>query len=1254
MKMELRQKIQNSINDFKNVNLFEAGINLFQTLGYNTQRQSRLDNRTFEGFYNDFIDGNDNIPDVEKFKQKALTSDWQSIEMLFQLTESEMSSQGTLFDTGKVDNTIIEAYLFFAIELKGTEYNRTKLSDITRYINRVFPMPVMVLFMYGGQLTLSVIKRRLHKRDESRDVLKKVTLIKDINIKNPHRAHIEILFDLSSEELRKKCAVTNFVELDKAWRKTLDSSELNKKFYKELANWYFWAVQNVEFPDDAEKNREIRNASSVIRLLTRLIFVWFIKEKGLIPDKLFNKSKLDNILNYKDNSDNSFYKAVLQNLFFATLNQEQSKRAFRRNGQNYNVTNLYRHKKLFKIDEIKILDLFKNIPFLNGGLFECLDKPHPTKKGSHGGDVIIRIDGFSDRDDNVLKVPDYLFFAEERDIDLNEVFDTKNKKYKVKGLINLLNKYKFTIAENTPIEEEIALDPELLGKVFENLLASYNPETKTTARKQTGSFYTPREIVDYMVDESLKASLSNLVSKKIDGVSEEDIQTGLEILFAYTEEKHAFTETEVSKVIEAVSELKILDPACGSGAFPMGILHKLVFILSKLDEHNERWKELQKQRALKETEAAYNLGNKDERHQRLAEIEKAFDFNTSDYGRKLFLIENSIYGVDIQPIAVQIAKLRFFISLIVDQDVDKTKENLGIIPLPNLETKFVAANTLIGVDKPDQGSFADLKTKDLENELLIIRHKHFNAKTQNTKRKYREEDKRIRYEIAQTLKKSGWPSDTAEMLAAWDPYDQNQFAGFFDMEWMFGARDGFDVVIGNPPYIKEHTNKNAFNNLKKSPYYQGKMDIWYLFGCIGMDILRNDGILSFIATNNWISNDGASKYRYKILKEGEILFFTDFGNYKVFSAGIQTMVMAVKKNSHNNLYNIDYSKLINEDFELSELNAFLKSKEITPDYIKYTVNFNREDFLNKYIQFVNNNTIKILDKFKKLSNFHLEDTEIHSGIDVLQDFVNKKHLSKISSKYSVGDGIFVLSQEEINDAEFTEKEFELLKPYYSTKELVKYTNTYKNKYWIIYTKKGINKTIAKYPNIKKHLDNFTDIMTSVNKPYGLHRTRNEQIFIGEKILSQRKCTSPTFTYTDFPCYVSRAFLIIKTYRINNKYLTSLLNSKIIEFWLLYKGKLQGNLYQIDKYPLLHIPIFKTDEKNRSSIIFLFDRILSEKKSNPIACTTSLEAEIDARVAHLYNFTEEEYSLILKETNCPDPFRVAALNVYRDIARGKIK
>jgi adenine-specific DNA-methyltransferase len=1196
MKMELRQKIQNAINDFKNVNLFEAGINLFQTLGYNTQRQSRLDNRTFEGFYNDFIDGNDNIPDVKKFKQKALTSDWQSIEILFQLTESEMSSQGTLFDTGKVDNTIIEAYLFFAIELKETDYSRTKLADITRYLNRVFPMPVMVLFKYGGQLTLSVIKRRLHKRDESRDVLKKVTLIKDIKIEDPHRAHTEILVDLSLEKLRKKHAVTNFVELHNAWRKTLDSSELNEKFYKELAKWYYWAVQDVEFPDGAGKSREIRNASSVIRLLTRLIFVWFIKEKGLIPDKLFNKSKLDNILNYKDNNDNLFYKAVLQNLFFATLNQEQSKRAFRRNGQNYNVTNLYRYKKLFKIDEIKILDLFKNIPFLNGGLFECLDKPHATKKGPHGGDVIIRIDGFSDRDDNVLKVPDYLFFSEGKNVDLNEVFGTKNKKYKLIGLITLLDKYKFTIAENTPIEEEIALDPELLGKVFENLLASYNPETKTTARKQTGSFYTPREIVDYMVDESLKASLSNLVSKKIDGVSEEDIQTGLEILFAYTEEKHAFTETEVSKVIEAVSELQILDPACGSGAFPMGILHKLVFILSKLDKYNERWKELQKQRALKETEAAYNLGSTDDRHQRLAEIEKAFDFNTSDYGRKLFLIENSIYGVDIQPIAVQIAKLRFFISLIVDQDVDKTKENLGIIPLPNLETKFVAANTLIGVDKPDQGNFADLKTKDLENELLIIRHKHFNAKTQKTKKQYREKDKRIRHEISQALKKSGWPSDTAEMLAAWDPYDQNQFAGFFDMEWMFGVKNGFDVVIGNPPYGVKFSSekKKLYNALFEHQNYQ--LDSYLLFLEKGVQLVRAGAIITYIIPNPWLTNLKLKKIRKYISNEVTVSEITHYMR-KVFDAVVDTEVVLLKKSKpNNNIVNI----IIYQDKDKFDSRSIPQQKWQVLNGEPINI------FLNKQ-------TEKIIDRMKNNSILLVNICNAYAGM----------------KPYEKGKGTPKQTREMVKNRVYdaSHKKNKLYRPLLRGKDIVKYLIKWPIDRWI---KFGVNLAAPRY---------------------GANFDAKEKIVIrqtGDSLIA-------ALDTDQFVCMNNMHVIHSKSNEFNLKYILGLINSNLLNFYYHSLNPEKGEaLAEVKKENVEKLVIKKASETKKKGIIGLVDKVLTTKKSNPSADTTALEAEIDARVAHLYNLTEEEYSLILKETNCPDPFRVAALNVYRDIARGKIK
>jgi len=615
-----RLTVTNALAEFQTRPLQDAARHLLGALGYRSDRSLAGSDPSPRSFIELF-------PASLFDQKKALVSEWKSADLLFQVTDQELSRESSLFTDNSVKAGLLKSYVFIAIELKGSDYARGKFSAIARQINRIFPMPVMVLFKHHGQLTIAVINRRVNKRDENRDVLGKVTLIREIDFAQPHRGHLDILASLALSELKhpQKKPITDFDTLHAAWEQIFNVELLNERFYRELANWYFWALPQVEFPADLEPDDEKRRATGLIRLLTRLIFCWFLKEKSLIPEKLFHPTGLAQLLKGFDpesETSSTYYQAILQNLFFATLNQRMGKDAkgqsyrvfakdegFQKNRATYDVNNLYRYEKLFAVPEDEALAQFADIPFLNGGLFECLDRTEESSTavsavGPTGVSPVALadekttfkkryLDGFSRNPKKRPTVPDRLFFDSGETADLSDVYDDKKRKAeRVTGLIHILNRYKFTIVENTPIDQEIALDPELLGKVFENLLASYNEETKTTARKQTGSFYTPRPIVDYMVDESLKAHLTRALVEKA-RMKEPDARAGLDLLFAYTEREHAFTPVEVATLIAAIDALKVLDPACGSGAFPMGVLHKLVYILGKLDPDNERWKQTQ-------------------------------------------------------------------------------------------------------------------------------------------------------------------------------------------------------------------------------------------------------------------------------------------------------------------------------------------------------------------------------------------------------------------------------------------------------------------------------------------------------------------------------------------------------------------------------------------------------------------------------------------------------------------------------------
>ena len=871
MSETLKKQIEGQLRTFADSPLREAGTNLLNTLGYHSRRTSTpgID-----------AERHRRLLDAASQRQSAAdtlrSDDWDAFHFLFQLTDEEMHAQQTVFESQAIDDALMRSYLFAALKLSGDAYTRTQLVAITRFLNKQLPQPIMVMFQYGHFLTLAIINRRWDKRENAaavgrdrRQVLEKVTLIRDINLASPNRAHLDILAEFSLDSLVQTHDVHTFETLHNAWEGVLNTEALNRKFYGELYAWYQWAVAECRFPDDA-------NPVQVIRLITRLLFIWFLKEKGLVPEELFEKTAA--AVHLKDFSlkTSAYYQAILQNLFFATLNTPIDKRAFStRSRRNHRDASKYRYADVLQNPDAFLAEL-QQVPFVNGGLFDCLD----TFEGTRAGGA--RIDCFTD-DAHArlhLHVPAKLFFDENA------------------GLFPLFSHYKFTVEENTPVEQEVALDPELLGKVFENLLAAHNPETGTTARKQTGSYYTPRDIVDYMVDEALVAVFKQKCAPT-DGDAklwEERLRYLLDYAQAFDDASDWFDADETENLVRTISALTLLDPAVGSGAFPMGVLHKLTLVLRRLDADNSRWERLQKERAQQRATAAFDTTDDDTRREELLEIDATFKrYRDSDFGRKLYLIQNCLYGVDIQPVACQIAKLRFFISLAIEQEPDSEAENFGIRPLPNLETRFLAANTLLGL-RAEQ-TLTSQKTRELERELTRNGERHFHAITRHQKQACKEKDEALRAALAAELRDVGMPAADAEKIASWARYDTHAVAEWFSPERMFGIRDGFDIVIGNPPYIR-HEKIRALKPALQTQFegfFASTADISVYFYKRGEELLRDSGILTYICTNKFMRSGYGKNLRQFLSSEMSLQHLLDFGSVSVFDAAVDACIVLVEK-----------------------------------------------------------------------------------------------------------------------------------------------------------------------------------------------------------------------------------------------------------------------------------------------------------------------------------------------------------------------
>ena len=881
---------------------------------------------------------------------------------------------------------------------------------------------------------------------------------------------------------------------------------LTKQFYKDLFEWYQWAVDpksGVYFPNNTSTEADDREdiETKIIRLITRMMFVWFIKQKDLVPNKIFDVDFLETIL--KDFDPNSavvgnYYNAILQNLFFGTLNraiedEQGNKRKFATSVKK-DIKTLYRYAEMFTISEDEVIKLFSEVPFLNGGLFECLDKT----KTIDGVEQAYNYDGFSRNDKkfadgryrNRAVVPNILFFEPE------------------KGLISILSRYNFTIEENSPEEQQVALDPELLGKVFENLLGAYNPETKETARKQSGSFYTPREIVNYMVDESLISYLGNTAF----------VRSLFSPVFEYDKTKEADYKT----IADKLKAIKILDPACGSGAFPMGLLNRMVDILCHITPDEDI------------------------------------------YEMKLAIIENCIYGSDIQSIAAQITKLRFFISLICNCEKDATKPNFGIPTLPNLETKFVAANSLIAKKKQaSHNLFENPEIEPTKKELTEIRHEHFSAKTAYRKSTLREKDKQLREKLAKLLAEDNdFAPEDAKQLAAWNPYDQNAVAEFFDPAWMFGVNDGFDIVIGNPPYIQLQNNGGELAQLYAPCHYKTYArtgDIYCLFYERGYQLLKPNGHLCYITSNKWMRAGYGEKTREFFAKNTNPMLLIDFAGVKIFeSATVDTNILLFAKaaNEHKTLCAVTNKQ--NKD-SVKNLSVFVQQS-------------------GSVCEFSNSDSWVILSPIEQSIKRKIEavgtplkDWDINIYRGVLTGY-NEAFIITTEKR----DEILANCQTEDERT----RTAELIRPILRGRDIKRYGYNWAN-LWLINTHNGIRGKLERvhiedYPAIKAHLDQYWDkISKRADKgdtPYNLRNCAYLEDFDKPKIVWGEISDRSKFAYEKDGICVPEATTFLM---IGNRlpYLLCVLNSPLAGWFFSKVGTTTGvGTVRWKKYTILELLI----------------------------------------------------------------------------------
>ena len=842
----------------------------------------------------------------------------------------------------------------------------------------------------------------------------------------------------------------------------------------------------------------------VKKMMGRITFLHFLQRKGWMCGDLNYMQNMFENSPYK----NDYLDSVLEPLFFGILNTKPAERETLFADYGWDKSQL---------------NEWKDIPYLNGGLFERDEEDEPESRFP----------------------ADYF-----------------------KRLFQFFSEYNFTIDENDPNDAEVGVDPEMLGKIFENLLED---------NKDKGAFYTPKEIVRYMCQESLIAYLETNTS-----VAKDKIRN-----FVISPEDGVadIPENKKPKLLTALEEVKICDPAIGSGAFPMGLLNELLHCREVLSgEHYDR-----------------------------AEIKKS-------------IIQNNIYGVDIEKGAVDIARLRFWLSIVVDEETPS--------PLPNLDYKIMQGNSLIesfmGVDlskltyekesKKDKGeiSLFDDEKNCLQKTVTHMLSSYYSCSDHDRKLKLQQE---ISETINKQLEAQAYNPEILKELRAINLAENNKFflwhTWFSDVFNRGDGKDGFDIVIGNPPYIKELGNEKVFTPVINSSfgkkYHAGKMDYWYYFLHKSIESISKSGIISFITSRYWINSTGAKKIIKHVSEETSFLNIVDIGKLKVFDNVVGHHMISILTK--------DTSRDTCKYFAISDdVKNIVKGIYTNQRFIK------RDDlFINNEIVLENRiatNTTQILGDI----------CNVAQGVVEASDKISPKMYKKNPlPNHHVGEGIFVLSFDEYNELNLSTEEKNIMVTFEDDGCLSRYCVNYGVTRKLIYADAQNRQKIAtdiNFSNLKKHLDNMSDYITSTYKPYGLHRARKYSDFTQPKLIGPSMFVQPCYCYDDQNLFVGMSYNIITPKDDTNLLLIlGIINSKYAQDWFHSNAKHRGAGVDVGVDKLRTFPIASATKFQQQQIIDLVNIILVKKKQDPQSNTSIEENAIDAIVYDLYSLTDAEIKAI---------------------------